>query len=74
MDVGDYCWKWEGIKIMSYCVYLVFGLSFIVVKSIIIFMYIIDLYNILFVYVFEYCLLIIWFFFYRSFDLFCYFL
>lgn len=63
MDVCGYCWEWEGIKIMSYCVYLVFGLSFIVVKSIIIFMYIVDLYNILFVYVFEYCLLIIWFFF-----------
>lgn len=68
MDVCDYRWKWEGIKTMSHCVHSVFGPSPIAVKSTIIFMYIIDLHNILFVHVPEYCLLIIRFFFHRSPD------
>lgn len=63
MDVCDYRWKWEGIKTMSHCVHSVFGPSPIAVKSTIIFMYIIDLHNILFVHVPEYCLLIIRYFF-----------
>lgn len=68
MDVCGYRWEREGIKTMSHCVHSVFGPSPIAVKSTIIFMYIIDLHNILFVHVPEYCLLIIRFFFHRSPD------